>query len=219
MTPPPGGWACVSSGPPPPWTRRRRGVSPTLPAADTRSLALRRGATVWLLWELHHLPQTALPFPEVTAITTPRPVTVTADRSAALTLTGCALSTTHVDALHSPTTPRMWGLLVVLPYRWGKPRPRTSDGWGRFDPRWSGCRDLVSTPSISPSRLAPGVGMSPLHIRGSWGLKKKCPGPTPQTDPAGPGDSSLARPESHLPSHRKPVSIRESGSGGSGWVQ
>lgn len=191
--------------PPPPWTRRRRGVSPTLPAADTRSLALHRGATVWLLWELHHLPQTALPFPEVTAITTPRPVTVTVDRSAALTLIGCVLSTTHVDALHSPTTPRVQGLFVVLPYRWGKPRPRTSDGWGRFDPRWSGCRDLVSTPSISPSRLAPGVGMSPLHIRGSWGLKKKCPGPTPQTDPAGPGDSSLARPESHLPSPRKPV--------------
>lgn len=60
--------------PPPPWIRRRWGASPTLPAADTRSLALRRGATVWLLWELHHLPQTALPFPEVTAITTPPPV-------------------------------------------------------------------------------------------------------------------------------------------------
>lgn len=125
--------------PPPSWTRRRWGASLTPPAADPRSLALRRGATVWLFWELRDLAQTALPVPEVTAIKTPPPVAVTAGRSAALTLTSSVLSTTHVDALNSPTNPRMWGLFLVLPYRWGNSRPRT---------RWSGCRDLVFIPSV-----------------------------------------------------------------------
>lgn len=57
LAPPPGGWACDAASPAPPGLRspREGEAPPTRPAAAAPTRELRRGATVWLFWELHCL--------------------------------------------------------------------------------------------------------------------------------------------------------------------